>query len=277
MYSLPDQTGFTSVIKNIPGVVQNKGVEIIINTLNIKKERFSWKSSFNLTVQRNKLLEFYNLNNSSYANRYIIGKPLNLFLGFTYLGVDEQTGIYDYDDANQDGILNTRDYKYQGTTDPDFFGGLNNTLQYKGIELSFLFEFRKQMGRHAIFGHSNTPGTFINQPIAVLDRWRKPGDITTYQKYTQASGTPASTAASRIIFSNAALTDASFIRLKNVVLYYSLPERLMKKIKSQSCKFFLQGQNLLTITKYVGADPENQNLQVLPPLRIFTFGFTMTF
>lgn len=277
MYSLPDQTGFPSVIKNIPGVVQNKGVEILINTVNIKKERFSWKSSFNLTVQRNKLLEFYNLNNSSYANRYIIGKPLNLFLGFTYLGVDEQTGIYNYDDTNQDGILNTRDYKYQGTTDPDFFGGLNNTLQYKGIELSFLFEFRKQMGRHAIFGHSNTPGTFINQPVAVLDRWRKPGDVTTYQKYTQASGTPASTAASRIIFSSAALTDASFIRLKNVVLYYSLPERLMKKIKSQSCKFFLQGQNLLTITKYVGADPENQNLQVLPPLRIFTFGFTMTF
>jgi TonB-linked SusC/RagA family outer membrane protein len=93
LYSLPDQTGFTSVIRNIPGVVQNKGVELLINTTNIRKTKFLWRSSFNLTVQRNKLIEFYNLQNSSHANRYIIGKPLNLFFGYTYLGVDQQTGI----------------------------------------------------------------------------------------------------------------------------------------------------------------------------------------
>lgn len=277
LYSLPDQTGFTNVIRNIPGVVQNKGVEILINTTNIKKAKFSWKSSFNLTIQRNKLIEFYNLQSSNYANRYIIGKPLNLLLGYTYLGVDQQTGIYTYEDVNKDSVLNTKDYGYQGTTDPDFFGGFSNVLQYKGLELSFLFEFRKQTGRHAIFGQSNTPGIFLNQPVAVLDRWQKPGDVSTYQKYTQASGTPASKAASNTMFSSAALTDASFIRLKNIAFYYSIPERLAKKIKSQSCKFFFQCQNLLTITKYVGADPENQNIQVLPPLRVFTLGFTMNF
>jgi TonB-dependent starch-binding outer membrane protein SusC len=217
------------------------------------------------------------LQSSNYSNRYIIGKPLNLLLGYTYLGVDQLTGIYTYEDVNKDSVLNTKDYRYQGTTDPDFFGGFSNILQYKDFELSLLFEFRKQTGRHAIFGHSNTPGIFVNQPVAVLNRWQKPGDISTYQKYTQASGTPASKAASSTMFSSAALTDASFIRLKNIAFYYSLPERLTKKIKSQSCKFFVQCQNLLTITKYIGADPENQNIQVLPPLRVFTLGFTMNF
>lgn len=276
-YSLPDQTGFTSIIRNIPAIVQNKGTEISFNTINLKKKSFSWSSSFNLTIQRNKLLEFSGLANSNYASRYIIDKPINLFIGYSYLGVDLLTGIYKFEDENKDGLLNNQDYSYQGTTDPEFFGGLNNILQYKKIELSFLFEFRKQKGRHAIFGYSGFPGSFINQPVAVLDRWQKPGDVSTYQQFTQSYGTVASNAASHIQNSSAALTDASFIRLKTLALYYALPEKLLKEINAESCKVYLQGQNLLTITNYIGADPENQNLQVLPPLRVFTIGFNINF
>ncbi|MFA6275786.1 MAG: SusC/RagA family TonB-linked outer membrane protein [Pedobacter sp.] len=276
-YSLPDQTGFTNIIRNIPAIIQNKGIEMLLTTVNLKGKNFSWKSSFNLTVQRNKLLEFSALENSNYASTYIIGKPVNISLGYTYLGIDRQTGIYQFDDKNKDGILNTLDYSYQGTTDPKFFGGLTNTVQFKNMELSFLVEFREQVGRHAIFGYSSFPGSFTNQPVAALDRWQKPGDESTYQKYTQAYGTPAADAASRMQNSGAALTDASFIRLKNLSLSYIFPERLLGKMKIESCKLFLQSQNLFTITNYVGADPENQNLQVLPPLRVITAGININF
>lgn len=276
-YSLPDQTGFTSVIRNIPAVVQNKGIEISLTTVNLKNKSFSWISSFNLTVQRNKLIEFSGLASSNYVGRYIPGKPINLLIGYTYLGVDPLTGIYQFGDTNKDGLLNSQDYTYQGSTDPDFFGGFNNTVQYKNIGLSFLFEFRKQLGRHAIFGYSGLPGTIGNQPLAVLDRWQNPGDVATYQRFTQSYGTAASDAASRTPNSGAALTDASFIRLKTLALSYSLPEKFLKGIKAGSCKFYLQGQNLFTITRYTGADPENQNLQVLPPLGVFTVGINVNF
>jgi TonB-linked SusC/RagA family outer membrane protein len=276
-YSLPDQTGFTSVIRNIPAIVQNKGIEILFTTINLKGKNYSWKSSFNLTVQRNKLLEFSGLATSNYASRYMIGKPINIFIGYTYLGVDPLTGIYKFDDKNKDGVLNNQDYSYQGTTDPDFFGGFNNIIQYKNIEFSFLFEFRKQMGSHAIFGGYGLPGTMGNQPLAVLDRWQNPGDVSTYQKFTQSYGTPASDAASLTSNSSAALTDASFIRLKTLAVYYTLPQKLLKRIKAESCKFYLQGQNLLTFTRYVGADPENQNLQFLPPLKVLTAGINIIF
>lgn len=276
-YSLPDQTGFNNVIKNIPGVIQNKGVELLLSTVNVKGKDFSWKSSFNLTIQRNKLLEFYELEKSNYANEYIIGKPLNLLIGYTYLGVDPQTGVYQFDDKNKDGLLNTQDYSYQGTTDPDFFGGFSNTFQFKNLELSFLFEFRKQVGRHAIFGYSNFAGLLNNQPIAALDRWQKPGDIAEYQRYTQDFGSQAADAGSRIQNSSAALTDASFIRLKNLSVSYSFPTKLIKRVGLQSLQLYFQSQNLFTITKYVGADPENQNLQVLPPLSVFATGININF
>lgn len=276
-YSLPDQTGFPGIIRNIPAVVQNKGIEITLNTINLKAKDFSWRSSFNLTVQRNKLLEFSGLANSSYASSYILGRPINLFIGYTYLGVDPQMGIYKFEDKNKDGLLNNLDYSYQGTTDPDFFGGFNNIIQYKNFELSFLFEFRKQMGRHAIFGSFVMPGTADNQPLAVLDRWQRPGDVSTYQQFTQSYGTPISEAASRASNSSAVLTDASFIRLKTFALYYSLPGKLLKRMKAESCKLYLQGQNLLTITNYIGADPENQNLQALPTLRVLTLGINLNF
>jgi TonB-dependent starch-binding outer membrane protein SusC len=276
-FSLPDQTGFNSIINNIPGVIQNKGVEILLSTSNILSKVISWKTSLNLTIQRNSLIEFSGLSSSNYSNRYILGKPLNLLIGYTYQGVDPQSGIYQFDDKNKDGILNTSDYAYQGTTDPDFYGGLNNIIRYKNMELSFLFEFRKQVGRHAIFGNSNTPGGFANQPLAVLNRWQKPGDVSEYQKFTQSFGTPASDAASRTYISSAALTEASYIRLKNIALYFSLPERMTKKVGFNSCQLFLQGQNIFTSTKYVGADPENQNIQALPPMSVFTFGFNINF
>jgi len=249
----------------------------MLNTVNVKGKDFAWKSSLNLTIQRNKLLEFYELAKSNYANQFIIGKPLNLLIGYTYLGVNSQTGVYQFDDKNKDGLLNTQDYSFQGTTDPDYFGGLSNTFQYKNIEISFLFEFRKQVGRHAIFGYSSFAGLLNNQPIAALNRWQKPGDVTEYQMYTQAFGTPAADAASRIQNSSAALTDASFVRLKNLSVSYSVPARMIKRFGLESLQLYFQSQNLFTITKYVGADPENQNLQALPPLSVFAAGININF
>lgn len=272
-YSLPGQTGFTSILKNFPGVVQNNGIEIQINTLNLKGKNFSWKSILNFTMLKNKLVEFPGLSTSSYAQRYIIGKPLNLYIGAEFAGVDPATGVYQFYDKDKRLTFSPseKDYTYAGTPDPKFFGGFSNTITYKHWECSFLFEYRKQMGLHPIYSAPRLVGDAINRPVAVLDRWQQSNDFNPYQRFTQSYGA-AGIAIYPLFNSTAVLTDASFIRLKNVSLSYSISELKLKKKHINRIELFLQAQNLFVITGYKGPDPETQRVGSLPPLRRIVIG-----
>jgi TonB-dependent starch-binding outer membrane protein SusC len=274
-YTLPSQTGFNSILENLPGIVQNKGWEISLTSKNINNQNWNWTTSFNITIPQNKLIAFPGLSSSAYANTYVIDKSLNIIRGYQFLGVDPSSGIYQYRDINNDGIINTLDYITLGTKDPTYLGGLTNSIRYHSFQLDFLFQFVKQLGLQSIYGSGSFPGTRSNQPIQVLDHWKKSGDEVPYEKYAQ-QGAPL-VAASKLINSDAALTNASFIRLKNVSLSHELPLRLIKKAKLRSCKIFIEGQNILTITSYKGADPESQNLLQLPPLRQLAIGIHAAF
>lgn len=278
-YSLPTQTGFSTVLRNFPGRILNRGWELEATAVPVHNKHISWTASFNLTLPHNELLAFPGLASSSYATQYMIGKPVNMQMGYHYLGVDPQTGIYQFEDVNKNGQMDwdNSDYVYLGTTDPKFYGGLQNTLQYKGWELSFFLEFRKQRGLNPIASSGTLNGDLLNQPKDVLQRWQKPGDIAPYQRYTQDYNSPLYEAAYFLSVSDAIFTDASFMRLKNASLSYTLPEGLLKKAAIRQCRLFIQGQNLLTFTRYVGADPENQSIVGLPPLRIITGGIQITF
>lgn len=277
-YSLPTQTGFTNVLLNFPGAVQNKGLEIAVNAEIIKNKSFQWNTTFNISHNQNTLSKFPGLANSSYASTYIIGKPLNAFRGLHFTGVDTQTGIYQFEDLNKDGIIDNGDYEYHGTTDPKYFGGLSNSFSYKGFQLNILLEFRKQLGYDAVYFSQTALGVLINQPVYTLNRWRKAGDATPYQRYTQDFTNPAFYPATyNVGSSDAVLTDASYIRLKNIALSYDLPASWIKKLDAVNWKLFVHVQNILTITKYKGHDPENQSLSSLPPLRMITVGTQVNF
>lgn len=277
-YSLPTQTGFTDVLLNFPGVVQNKGYEILVNAEIIKTKNFQWNTSFNISHNQNTLVSFPGLANSSYSSTYVIGKPLNAYRGLHFTGVDAQSGIYQFEDLNKDGAIDNADYDYLGTTDPKYFGGFSNSFNYKGIQLNILLEFRKQLGRDAIYSSGTALGDIVNQPTYVLDRWRKSGDIAPYQRYTQDFSNPAYNPATyNIRSSDAVLTDASYIRLRNIVLSYDIPKDWIKKLHAVNWKLFFHMQNIFTITKYKGHDPESQSLSSLPPLRMITVGTQVNF
>jgi TonB-dependent starch-binding outer membrane protein SusC len=277
-YSLPTQTGFTNVLLNFPGVVQNKGYEISVNAELIKNKSFQWNTTFNISHNKNRLVSFPGLANSSYASTYVIGKPLNAYRGLHFTGIDPQTGIYQFEDLNKDGIIDNEDYDYHGTTDPKYFGGLSNSFSYKGFQLNILLEFRKQLGYDAVYYSQTAPGMLVNQPVYTLSRWRKPGDAATYQRYTQDFSNPALYPATyNMGSSDAVLTDASYIRLKNIALSYTFPSRWVKKLNVVNWKLFLHVQNILTITKYKGHDPESQSLSSLPPLKMITIGTQVNF
>ena len=277
-YSLPSITGFNSIMRNFPATVQNITWEYTLNSTNIKTTSFSWATSINITIPKNELVSFPNLATSSYSSKLIIGQPVSVIKAFQFLGVDPGTGAYKFasktdpfkpkspDDLT--GLINTL---------PKFYGGFQNNIKFKQVELSMLFQFVKQVGPNIYFGNGGgiPPGYFSrgqsNQPVAVLNHWQKPGDVAPIAKYSSNY----TNGLSYILTSNAAYSDASYIRLKNIALSWQFSDAWNKKLRVQNCNIFFLAQNLLTFTKYKGSDPENQSNQSLPPLRVFTFGFRM--
>jgi TonB-dependent starch-binding outer membrane protein SusC len=273
---LPAITGFGSVQANFSAEVENTGLEINSTLQNIKTKSFTWTTSLNITFPRNELLSFLDLKNSSFAFDYVVGKPLSVVPAFHSTGVDPQTGLYTHEDVNKDGTLTPEnDYQGRKVVAQNYFGGFQNTFTYKGISLDVFFQFVEQTGRNYLTIFNDSPGSASNQPTFVLDRWQKPGDHATVQQYTQGFG-DAFLSNLYNGFSDNRISDASFIRLRNVSLSYKFPTNWLSKARLQQASIYLQGQNLWTFTNYLGLDPESQSAS-LPPLRRITIGFQVTF
>lgn len=276
-YRLPYQTGFSAVTQNFPGLVNNYGLEMVANSKNITGDVLKWNTSFNISFTRNKLLHFPDLDNSPYSSSYAVGHSINVIKGYRFLGLDRETGVYKFEDVNGDGSFNSQDYQIFGTRDPKFYGGLQNEIIFKEFELNFLLSFRKQVGNNFLSTTFQTPGFPSNQPKLVLDRWRSPGDAAAGQRYTAGLSIPAGVAGNLYRSSNEAYTDASFIRLRNVAIYYNVPAGLGKAFSRSNCRIYMQAQNLLLFTRYKGADPEVLDVRRTPPLKIFVVGASINF
>lgn len=267
---MPATTGFSSLQANLSAEVENSGWEFTFRSVNLNSKNFQWITSINLTSSRNKLLSFPSLSGSTYSQRYRIGEPLNIKLLYNYKGIDPTTGVYLYSDLNIDGrITAAGDRQIVTDLNPDYFGGFQNQLSYKGIKLDFLFQFVKQKNFKYSVGSA---GQMYNQLERVEDSWKAPGDSAAYQIYTAGYNAAALTAGSRFGESTGAVGDASFVRLKNISLSYDLPLDL----KTQ-CRIMIQAQNLLTITGYKDGDPEFITSGYLPPLKVITAGLQLTF
>jgi hypothetical protein len=278
-YTLPKTTGFSGIQANLDATVQNAGVEIQITTININSGELNWTTSLNVSVPRNKLIKFPNLDSSSYSNTYIIGKSLYIQKFYEYTGIDSETGLYTVRDYNEDGTISySVDSRKAMFVGQNFYGGLSNLISFKGLTLDVFLQFVKQTGQLSTFptGYAN-----LNFPAEILGqvRWRKSGNHAEIQRfateYTQGIGAAVEGSSSAYYNnSDASVTDASFIRLKTISLDYHLPQKWMHNLK---CNVFIRGQNLFVITRYKGGDPETQNYWgALPPLRTVAIGLKLT-
>jgi hypothetical protein len=145
--------------------------------------------------------------------------------------------------------------------------------------LGCFIQFTKQTGTNYLKELSTyQPGNLSNQPVLVLDRWQAPGDMAPIQRFTPLNSSAAAVMARTLLpLSNASYSDASFARLKNVSLSYELPAKLVRKLKLREAKVFANAENLLTVTKYRGSDPETQNFYRLPPLKTIVAGIQLGF
>ena len=244
---LPSSSGFTIITANI-GDIENKGIEIVLNTENIKN-KFTWNTSFNFAANRNKVLKLSDgqpiADQGRGGNWVLEGEPIGVFYGYRCLGVDPTTGNLVYDDLNNDGLITASDITKIGDPNPDFTMGLTNNFSYKNFDLSVFL--------YMVQGNDIFNGTWIylesgsgedNQTTTMLRRWMKPGDIT---EVPRVGDTYKS---SRFI------ENGSFMRIKNVTLGYNFPRHMIEKVKLKSLRLYVSGQNLFTYTSYTGMDPE---------------------
>ncbi|APS37440.1 SusC/RagA family TonB-linked outer membrane protein [Salegentibacter sp. T436] len=267
-YPLPYTTGFSSVQANLPATIQNTGWEIALNTINFQQSDFTWNSSVNFTVPKNKLVKFNDLELTPYRQTYKIGEPLDIAILYQFDGINPETGRYQIADINNDGRLNFNDKTVIKRIGRKFYGGLQNNLKLKNFEIDFLLEYINQSSHTYLSQMTNAPGRYGNNSIEILDSWRQEGDDPHVQKLSQ--GIPSLFSYLDAVESDLVIGDASFLRLKTLSISYNLPSAITNSLAFQSFNLFLQGQNLFTITDYIGLDP--QGGQAVPPLRTITAG-----
>lgn len=274
-YNLPVITGFTSIQYNLPAVVQNTGIEFDLRTSLMTGRKFSWNASANLTIPKNKLVSYPGLEGSPYANTYAVGESLFIRKLYQYTGVDPNTGLYTVKDVDDNGIIDVTDRTAIKFVGQRYYGGINNTLKLKEFSLDFLFQFVKQSYFDYQIFYQAPGANPTTQPDVVMTRWQKPGDVTDVQKLSLIDGQVLDAFARRTE-SDAAIVDASFIRLRSVSLSWNISAKYISRVHLRSAKLYLQGQNLITFTNYF-TDPEVLSPFALPPLKVYTAGLKLEF
>ncbi|MDM8173556.1 MULTISPECIES: SusC/RagA family TonB-linked outer membrane protein [Olivibacter] len=253
--TLAATTGYDSYTSNA-AEISNKGLELALVSRNIRKTDFSWQSSFNIARNVNKIEKLENPLN--YGSRDLIlfqeGHPLYSFWVYNQLYVDPQTGDVVYEDVNEDGRITVADRKIMGSIWPDFYGGLTNNFTFKGFDANifFVFSYGNEIYNHnRFFGEAGGARDAARVIFASnLDRWQQPGDITDVPRSDGVNVNNYKDGGSRW------LEDGSYLRLRSLTIGYTLPKHVTDRWHLDRLRFYLQGNNLFTWTKYSGLDPE---------------------
>ena len=262
------------------GAMVNRGVELNVNAAVIQTQDFLWSVNANVGYNHNRLTELYNgvdeYETSNTSTKLVVGHPVGEFYINRYAGVNPANGdaLWYDKDGNITTELRDEDKVMIGKTyHAPWQGGFGTNLSWKGLTLSAQFSWvgdRWMINNDRYFDESNGRFMTYNQSNRLLNRWKQPGDITDIPRHGEYTE-----------FDSRLLEDASFLRLKNLMLSYSLPSNLLKKTGFiRSLRVYAQGQNLLTFTNFSGLDPEgvaNVYAAQYPMSRQFTFGLDILF
>ena len=273
-------TGFGTRWDNV-GAMRNRGVEINVGADVLRIKDFKWNVNANVSYNKNEITELYNgvteYVASDTGRMVAVGHPLGEFYLNRYAGVNPINGdaLWYTKDGEITAEYNESDKVMLGKThEAPWQGGFGTTLFWKGFSLSAQFTWvadRWMLNNDRVFQESNGLFSAYNQSKRMLyDRWKKPGDVTDIPRY---GVTPQ--------LDSRFLEDASFLRLKNLMLSYTFPQKWLKRTSFlNSARIYAQGQNLLTFTNFTGMDPEstsNVYKAQYPMSRQFTFGLEVSF
>lgn len=260
----PLTSGFSSVTRNV-GSIQNRGLEFNLSTHNLIRE-FKWETNFNIAFNRSKVLLLDQGKEIRQGNLIIReGEELYTWNMRKWVGVDPENGdpLWEKISTTTDGetiITVTNSYSEAtqqnvGSASPNFTGGISNTFTYKNFTLFAFFNFVSgNQIYHASRGLFDSDGAYYTYNSMVLaqgwSRWEKPGDQATHPRPVFGGNMNSNQASSRY------LEDGSYLRLRNVTFSYDLPSSFLSGVRVTYAKVFVSGDNLLTISKFSGMDPE---------------------
>ena len=278
-------TGFGSILKNV-GEMENKGIEFLINANVLRNKDFSWDVRFTGTANKNKIIKLATekpIENTLTIRK--VGEAYNTFYMPEYAGVDPETGEAMWY-KGQEGDEKTKNVneagqRIVGSADPKFYGGFGMNFKYKGFDFSFDTSFT--LGNKVYnsgFAFDMQVGHYFLGPVSnyVYDnRWQKPGDITDVPKFVAGDNSGAETNSSRF------LMNGSYLRMKSMVLGYTLPKNLMNKVAIDNLRVYISADNLFTITAkdFIGFDPQTRSTGMqswaYPVPRNIMFGLNLSF
>ena len=271
--------GFGSNWDNV-GAMVNRGAELNLTGTALQIGDFSWMLNANVSYNRNRItalyggVDEYELANSSL--KYVVGHDAGEFFINRFAGVNPANGdaLWYTKDGEITSELRDEDRVMTGKSfNAPWTGGFGTTFSWKGLSLSAQFSWvadRWMINNDRYYQESNGRFQTYNQSVKLLDRWKQPGDITDTPRHGEY-----------MEFDDRLLEDASFLRLKNLMLSYQIPTAAIRKSGFiEGLRVYFQAQNLFTFTKFSGLDPEGvSNIYVAqyPMSRQFTFGFDLTF
>lgn len=283
--SIPNITGYTTIWANL-GKMENKGLEISLNTVNVRNEDFSWKTDFNFSKYKNELTDLYGDEKDDLGNNWFIGKPVRVAFdyekeGIWQVGEEAQIALQDpvakpgdikFKDQNEDGKIDSNDKVILGQRDPKWTGGMINTLRYKNFNFS-------------IFIETSQGGLRSNRDLTYADeagRRNLPADFKYWTPENKENYWP-SLSAYKNYRGYGFWEDYSYVRIKDVRLSYQFPKETLGKYL-EGVTIYTSVRNLHTFTKWYGWDPEMEYssrgsgdwTNNYPVVRSFSFGVNIT-
>lgn len=295
---IPGTSGFTSITSNI-GSMLNHGLEAAVST-NLTFGKLSWSSDFNIAFVKNRITSLIGNNDvlSIGGNRALqVGYDIGSIWVYRMTGIFQddkdvpeplhtigvRAGDVQYEDVNGDGKIDISDRQIVGSSNPDFYGGWNNTFRYRNFDLSVFLNY---MYGHEVYATYRITIDRLGQNAVnvresvVKDRWTGPGTSNTVPRAIYSHGY-------NLYNSSRWMEDGSFLRVRTVSLGYELPSSWLSRIKVSRLRLYLQADNLWLLTGYSGLDPEvsanmdprfiGEDNLVLPQPRSFNAGINLNF
>ncbi|NQX55367.1 SusC/RagA family TonB-linked outer membrane protein [Pedobacter panaciterrae] len=262
---LPLSSGYPSIFSNV-GSMENKGIEFSVNSTNIKTDDFSWSTTFNISVNKNKVLALASGDIFSGNGVIRVGEPVGSFFGRVHLGTwgtneaaeakkyNMLPGDVKYKDLNNDGRINDLDRTIIGKGIPDGFGTFLNTFQYKAWSLTvdLQYMYGNDVLDRSIHSAEDRQG-IANSYKTVLNAWTETNQNTSIAQIRPINAYYTTNNDSHKV------TDGSFIRGRNLLLAYSFPSATAASLKLNRLRIYGSVQNFFVATKYKGYDPEVSN------------------
>lgn len=277
--TIPATTGFTVIPSNMGGV-RNKGVDIMLNTVNIQAAGFEWRSALNLSFTKNEITELQD--GLQELSGYKVGQAISALPTYQWAGVNAADGRPMYYDKDNyiTYVPKDEDRVWTKPADPTFYGGFNNDFTWKGFTLSVFFQF--QSGAVSLWNDKLVLTAYEGDTNLLSDmyfkHWNKPGDVTWVPKPSYQGaypGNPRQTSE----YSTLCYEKTDYIKLKNVSLSYNFPAKWLKGMYISDLQLYVSGYNLWTTTTYPGHDPEftGGDLGTYPQSRSYTLGLKVDF